>query len=70
MIEEQVIIETKPQPEQSEFTCENITNDENSESKLEEEVTLAPESVIKSIESQNETTKNIILSGEVNKKSH
>ncbi|XP_076949634.1 uncharacterized protein LOC143622331 [Bidens hawaiensis] len=65
VIEEQVIIETKPQPEQSEITCENITHDENSESKLEEEVTLAPENEIKSIDSQNETTKNIILSDEV-----
>ncbi|XP_076929587.1 uncharacterized protein LOC143594058, partial [Bidens hawaiensis] len=65
VIDEQVITETKPQPEQSEITCENITNDENSKSKLEEEVTLAPENAIKSIESQNETTKNIILSDEV-----
>ncbi|KAI3784693.1 hypothetical protein L1987_43796 [Smallanthus sonchifolius] len=74
-----VTIETKPQPK-SDITCENITDDQTLESKLEhttgkdledakgdkeEDATLAPENQIKSTESQNETTKNIVLTDEV-----
>lgn len=82
MIEkDQVAIETKPQPDQSDITCETITNDQNLESKLEhtsgkdledvkrgveEAVTLEPENENESTESQNETTtRAIILTDEV-----
>ncbi|KAK9067321.1 hypothetical protein SSX86_014647 [Deinandra increscens subsp. villosa] len=74
--EDQVTTETKPQPEQSEITSENMTSDHTLESKLEhmsskdledakEDVTLAPQNEIKIIEDQNETTNNIILTDEV-----
>ncbi|KAI3725990.1 hypothetical protein L1987_65787 [Smallanthus sonchifolius] len=77
--EDQNTIETKPRPD-SDITCENITDDQTLEFKLEhtsgkdledgkgdkeEDATLAPENEIKSSESQNETTKNIILTDEV-----
>ncbi|KAK1432743.1 hypothetical protein QVD17_09641 [Tagetes erecta] len=78
---DQVSIETKPQPDQSDITCETITSDQTLESKLEqhtsgkgledikrdveEDVTFAPENEIESPESQIETTKDIILSDEV-----
>ncbi|KAI7734396.1 hypothetical protein M8C21_024549, partial [Ambrosia artemisiifolia] len=67
--EDQVTIETKPHPEQSDITSENITDDQTSKSKLEhtsaKDVTLVPENETKGIENLHETTKNIILTDKV-----
>ncbi|XP_024977915.1 titin [Cynara cardunculus var. scolymus] len=75
MIDEDQVDETKPQPEQSVITSENIMKYQTLESKLEhtsekdlnrswdmeENVTLTPENQINSTEDQNETMKNVIL---------
>lgn len=78
IIEEDKVNKIEAQPEQSDIASEDIINDQESKLEhmtekdledgkryMEEDLTLAPENQIKSIENHNEITKNVILTDEV-----